>query len=163
MERIKKVLTLCIIHKDNKILLGMKKKGFGVGRWNGFGGKVEIGESIEKGAIREVKEEIGVVVFDLKKIGILDFTFENDSKVLEVHIFKSKKFEGELLESDEMKPKWFPLDKIPFEQMWPGDIHWMPLFLEDKLFKGKFHFDRPSDAEYSAKIINKELGVVDFL
>jgi hypothetical protein len=35
----KKILTLCIPIKNNKVLLGMKKRGFGVGRWNGFGGE----------------------------------------------------------------------------------------------------------------------------
>jgi hypothetical protein len=33
---IKRILTLCIIHKNSKILLGMKKRGFGVGFWNGL-------------------------------------------------------------------------------------------------------------------------------
>ncbi len=49
----KKVLTLVYILKDDQILLGMKKRGFGVGKWNGFGGKVKLGEeSILDGAIR---------------------------------------------------------------------------------------------------------------
>jgi 8-oxo-dGTP pyrophosphatase MutT (NUDIX family) len=64
---IKRILTLCIIHKNSKILLGMKKRGFGAGFWNGFGGKVKEGESIEEAAKRETKEEIGVVPLDLKK------------------------------------------------------------------------------------------------
>jgi hypothetical protein len=41
----KKLLTLCIVHQNDKVLLGMKKRGFGMGRWNGFGGKVEAGAS----------------------------------------------------------------------------------------------------------------------
>ncbi len=45
----KTILTLCLIVDDGRILLGMKKRGFGAGRWNGFGGKVEEGESIEGG------------------------------------------------------------------------------------------------------------------
>lgn len=42
----KKILTLCMVIRDSELLLGMKKRGFGVGRWNGFGGKVEMGEDI---------------------------------------------------------------------------------------------------------------------
>lgn len=38
--------------KDDQVLLGYKKRGFGVGTWNGFGGKVEEGESIRNGALR---------------------------------------------------------------------------------------------------------------
>ena len=35
--------TLCLLMRDNEILLAMKKRGFGVGKWNGVGGKVKNG------------------------------------------------------------------------------------------------------------------------
>ncbi len=63
----KKLLTLCIIYQYPKVLLGMKKRGFGAGRFNGFGGKVENGESIEEAAKREVVEEVGLNVKSLKE------------------------------------------------------------------------------------------------
>lgn len=47
-----KLLTLVMIMKDNKLLLGMKKRGFGKGRWNGFGGKVQENETILDAAKR---------------------------------------------------------------------------------------------------------------
>lgn len=47
-----KLLTLVLVHNPKQILLGMKKRGFGVGRWNGFGGKVEPNETIVEGARR---------------------------------------------------------------------------------------------------------------
>ena len=47
-----KLLTLVMIMKNNQILLGMKKRGFGVNRWNGFGGKLQPGESILDAAKR---------------------------------------------------------------------------------------------------------------
>jgi 8-oxo-dGTP diphosphatase/2-hydroxy-dATP diphosphatase len=100
-----------MILKDNQILLGMKKRGFGVGRWNGFGGKVDEGETIEQGAIRELKEETGIDAVNIKKVGILDFSFQNDNKILEVNVFKVIDFIGEPTESEEMKPQWFFLIK----------------------------------------------------
>ncbi|MFA7252553.1 MAG: 8-oxo-dGTP diphosphatase [Candidatus Paceibacterota bacterium] len=124
----KKVLTLCVPVKDGKILLGMKKRGFGVGRWNGFGGKVESGETIEQGALREIGEETGITDGVLEKRGVLDFSFQNDEKVLEVHIFKLTHFIGEPIETEEMRPEWFSLDSIPFSQMWSDDEYWFPLF-----------------------------------
>jgi len=157
----KKILTLCLIHQNGKILLGMKKRRFGVGQWNGFGGKVEEGETIEEAAIRELKEESGLHALDISKRGILIFEFENDPIVLEVHLFRVSKFKGVLIETDEMKPEWFSINEIPYDNMWSDDIFWLPLFLKGKKFKGTFLFDRPSDKEYQSKIISKELIEVD--
>ncbi len=159
----KKQLTLCIPIKDNKVLLGMKKRGFGAGRWNGFGGKVEEGETIEQGARREIAEEVKIEDGTLEKMGMLDFLFQNDEKILEVHIFKLTDFTGEPFETEEMKPEWFLFNEIPFSQMWPSDEYWFPLFLQNKLFKGSFLFDKPSDAEYSSKILEQELEEVSVL
>ncbi len=36
--------VLCFLVKDKRVLLGMKKRGFGVGMWNGIGGKIAKGE-----------------------------------------------------------------------------------------------------------------------
>ena len=136
----KLVTTLCIVHQHPKILLGMKKRGFGAGRWNGFGGKLKEGESVEESAKREMREESGVEVKNLRKVGIIDFEFKGNPEILEVHIFRSDDFEGIPIESEEMKPQWFFIDEIPFASMWPDDIQWMPLFLKGKKFKGKFLF-----------------------
>jgi 8-oxo-dGTP diphosphatase/2-hydroxy-dATP diphosphatase len=149
-----------MVIKDNQILLGMKKRGFGVGRWNGFGGKVEEGETIDQGAYRELNEEIGIQALSMQKVGILDFSFENDPKILEVHVFKINEFLGNPEESEEMKPGWFSFENIPFEQMWSDDKYWFPYLLNNKLFKGAFLFDRPSDAEYSAKILSEKIEEV---
>ena len=117
----KKILTLCIIHQHPKILLGMKKRGHGEGKWNGFGGKVEEGETIEEAARRETKEEVGIEVLKMRKLGILEFEYQDDSGNMEVHIFYAKEFKGNPTESEEMKPRWFDVDEIPYNQMWADD------------------------------------------
>ncbi|MEK7522793.1 MAG: 8-oxo-dGTP diphosphatase [Patescibacteria group bacterium] len=157
----KKLLTLCIIYKDKKILLGMKKRGFGVGRWNGFGGHVEEGESIEDNAKREIKEETGLDVKNIEKMGVIEFEFQDGSKSLEVHIFRNKDFEGLVAESEEMKPEWFDADNLPLKDMWPADIYWLPILLKGKKFEGKFVYDHPSTSNYASKIIEKKLREVD--
>src|SRR3989344_3554838 len=113
----KKILTVCIVHKHPLILLGMKKRGFGAGRWNGFGGKVELGEAVEDAAKREILEEAGIKVASLDKVGEIEFEFKGnpafakasagEPEILQVHIFKAGDFEGILAESEEMMPKWF--------------------------------------------------------
>lgn len=136
----KKLQTLCIIHQHPKILLGMKKRGFGTGKWNGFGGKVSAAETVEDAAKREIHEEAGIEVRNLDRVGILDFEFKGNLEILQTHIFRSDNFWGEPTESEEMKPRWFPVNEIPFKEMWPDDIHWMPLLLNGKKFKGRFLF-----------------------
>jgi 8-oxo-dGTP diphosphatase/2-hydroxy-dATP diphosphatase len=136
----KKILTLCIVHQHPRVLLGMKKRGFGEGRWNGFGGKVAAGETIEEAARREMHEEAGVEVGDLEKMGILEFEFQGNPEILEVHVFRAQDFTGEPTESEEMRPQWYRVDEIPFDSMWPDDKFWIPMFLDGKKFKGRFLF-----------------------
>ena len=128
----------------------MKKRGFGAGRWNGFGGKVHDGESIEEAARRELKEEAGITVGKMKPAGILEFEFErNKGEILRVHIFKGGEVAGRPRESEEMSPKWFFIDEIPFREMWPDDRYWFPLFLKNRKFRGKFLFgDGDSIVDY---------------
>lgn len=136
-----KILTLCLIHTDTHILLGRKKRGFGEGKWNGLGGKVEKGESIETAIRREVMEEGGISVPLIEKMGLIYFEFLGNPEIMEVHIFRAREFEGNLSESDEMEPKWFAFDEIPFDYMWHDDKYWVPLLLKGVKFKGKFNFD----------------------
>jgi len=159
----KKIQTVTIFYKYPKVLLGLKKRGFGTGRWNGFGGKVEVGETIEESARRETKEEAGIEVVNLEKVGIIDFEFENGMPTLEVHFFRAVDYLGEPSESEEMKPKWFSVDEIPYDHMWPDDRYWIPLFLKGKKFKGKFLFDKPSTPEQVSTILKKELKEVDII
>lgn len=137
----RKILTLCLIMKDGKILLGMKKRGFGMGRWNGFGGKVEEGETIEEGAKRETREECGIMITKMEKVGIHEFEFSaKPGEILEVHVFRVDAWDGEPRETEEMRPQWFTIDAIPYDEMWPDDIHWLPVFLAGKKFRTKFLF-----------------------
>jgi 8-oxo-dGTP diphosphatase / 2-hydroxy-dATP diphosphatase len=142
-------------YQHPKILLGMKKRGFGEGKWNGFGGKVDESETLEEAAKRELEEEAGIEAAQLEKSGILNFEFRGSSEILEVHVFKSESFSGEPKESEEMKPKWFFIDEIPFREMWPDDIYWFPLFLRNKKFKGDFVFGE-GDAVLSHTLIEVE-------
>lgn len=156
----KKVLTLAMVMKDGRVLLGMKKRGFGEGRWNGFGGKVEEGESIEAAARREIEEEVGITAMAMKEVGVINFSFAEDDKELEVHIFVVTDYEGEPQETEEMRPEWFVPAAIPYTDMWPDDEYWLPLLLSGKKFQGSFHFDRPSDSTYTSKILSQELTEV---
>ncbi|XP_037071561.1 7,8-dihydro-8-oxoguanine triphosphatase-like [Pollicipes pollicipes] len=137
-----KLLTLVLVRDvtRSRVLLGLKKRGFGAGKWNGFGGKVEPGETVEEGARRELLEESGLCAQELLPAGRIEFEFEGDPCLLDVHVFTVEKFSGEPQETEEMRPAWYQEADIPFDKMWVDDIHWFPFVFERKLFRGRFLF-----------------------
>jgi 8-oxo-dGTP diphosphatase/2-hydroxy-dATP diphosphatase len=156
----RKLSTVCVAYdkENSRILLGMKKRGFGTGKWNGFGGKPNPGESILDTAKREMVEESGVTATHLTEVGNIDFQFYDKlDDILEVHIFRADAWTGEPVEGEEMKPQWFGIDEIPYEKMWVDDKYWLPLLLAGKKFKGKFLFG-PNDS-----ILEKDLAPVESL
>ncbi|KAH0632008.1 hypothetical protein JD844_020000 [Phrynosoma platyrhinos] len=151
-----KLFTLVLVVQPQRVLLGMKKRGFGAGLWNGFGGKVQPGETIEQAARRELQEESGLTVDSLEKMGKITFEFVGNTELMEVHIFRADSFQGDPTESDEMRPQWFELDQVPFKNMWPDDIYWFPLLLQKKLFLGYFKFQGQNTIlDYTLKEVEK--------
>jgi len=153
----KKNLTLCLVRQDNQLLLGYKKKGFGKKRWNGFGGKVERGENLLSAAKRELLEEAGIEAKVLDKVGEIDFSFAGSEEKLLVHIFFVQAYKGEIIETEEMRPAWFNIAEIPYDQMWVDDKYWLPLVLDNKKVKANFLLSSPTDN----KIIKQVINIVD--
>ena len=105
-----KITTLCyIINGESKVLLTMKKRGFGAGKWNGPGGKVEANENPKESAIREVKEEVGLTMIEPEELGFIEFIWPagQEDKNQICYIYLTRKFAGDLQESDECLPEWF--------------------------------------------------------
>ena len=123
------------------ICLAMKKRGFGVGRYNGVGGKVESGETIEEAVKREAFEEAGAIVGTIHKCAELAFTFphKEDWNQL-VHVYFTDSWHGEIIETEEMDPLWFRVADIPYQSMWPDDIFWLPKVLEGEQVRARFVF-----------------------
>ncbi|MCX6701777.1 MAG: 8-oxo-dGTP diphosphatase [Candidatus Zambryskibacteria bacterium] len=144
--------------KISEVCLAMKKRGFGVNRWNGTGGKVEKGENIKTAATRETMEEIGVEIKQTNKVAELSFFFpHNPAWDQKVHVYFSESWNGEPTESEEMRPQWFsPLD-LPFDSMWPDDQFWLPEVFVKKLIKATFVFGE------NDIIKDKEINIVDEL
>ena len=148
--------TNCFLFRDNQICLAMKKRGFGVGKWNGSGGKVHPGETVKDAAVRELQEELGVKGLDLIELGEIDFQFPHQPSWNQtVHIFVSHQWEGEPAEGEEMNPKWFSVDQIPYPEMWSDDVFWLPLVISHQKFTAQFVFN-PENQVVSHQIVLSE-------
>lgn len=105
---------------QQRIFLAKKARGFGCGKWVGFGGKVEGKESEIEGAIREMREETSIDLDEkqLKKIGVIMYTFsctENFRLEMHVYLMRWDNVNQTMSLNDEFTGpgKWFNRDNIP--------------------------------------------------
>jgi len=146
----KQRVTLLFVIQNDQILLIHKKRGFGKGKINGPGGKIEKKETAKQCAIREVEEELCITPTQISFAGKLKFQFI-DGFSIEVDVFTATHFVGTPTETEEAFPIWVPLNNIPFEKMWEDDHTWFPYMLNKQLFFGRYLFDedRMMDFELS--------------
>jgi 8-oxo-dGTP diphosphatase len=136
-----KIVTLLFLLKPGYVLLAMKKRGIGAGKWNGVGGKVEANETPEEATIRECQEEIGVTPGPLKKMAEIEFLIPSQDYHTYDHTYTATEWTGEIVETEEMAPQWFKLDEIPYDRMWSDDILWLPKVLSGQSIRANFIFD----------------------
>ncbi len=132
--------TLTFIVDAGRVLLIRKKRGLGAGKINGPGGRLEAGESALECAIREVEEEVCVTPRDPTALGELRFQF-TDGYSIHVHVFRATGYDGDPRETEEAIPIWFPIDEIPYDEMWADDVLWLPALLTGGRVDGRFIFD----------------------
>lgn len=144
--------------RGDQVLLAMKKRSFGVGHWNGYGGKIDEGETPVEAIIREVKEESGLTITKdaINERGMIDFYFEDKEEWNQrVIVYLVTQFEGEPIETEEMRPKWFPVGGIPYGEMWPGDDTWFPYLIKGEKFSGEVRFTDGGKKVVSTKIVKQ--------
>jgi 8-oxo-dGTP diphosphatase len=149
-----KLATLCYIRKENKTLMlyrNKKENDYHEGKWNGLGGKFEPGESPEECAIREVKEESGLTVKNLKLKGIITFPMFDTKEDWYVFLYVIDQFEGELIDSPEGRLEWIDNDRLTELNLWDGDKIFIPWLFEDKFFSAKFNYDNGKFIDYSVE------------
>jgi len=132
--------VLTFIRRGGQLLLILKKRGLGSGKFNAPGGRLEPGETPEQAAARETREETGLTPTGLQPAGMLDFAF-TDGYSLRCHVFTASGCTGALTETDEASPFWCQESDIPYGNMWSDDRLWIPLMLGDKPFRAAFVFD----------------------
>lgn len=135
----KNIATLCFPIKEEIIFLALKKRGFGAGLLNGYGGKPKEGEDIIPAVCRELIEEgkIEISQEDLDLMAVIDF-YEESKLVFECHVFFLTNWKGTLQETEEMgPPEEFRLDDLPFNRMWKGDKVWLTILCSGQKIRAK--------------------------
>ena len=132
MEKGPKIGVGVIVIKNGKILLGKRKNAHGEGCWGFPGGHLELNEEIEECAIREVNEEIGISIKNIRKATFTNDIFGKENKHY-VTLFIVSDFafgEVKLMEPEKCeKWEWFEWNNLP-----------EPLFLPiQNLLKQKFN------------------------
>jgi 8-oxo-dGTP diphosphatase len=127
---------LCLIRRTTasgpEVLLGLKKTGFGAGRWVGLGGHIEDGEKPAAAAAREVEEESSLIVSAdvLEHMARIEFLFPSRPAWDQTaDVYLTSCYQGEAAESDEIAPRWYREDALPFDGMWDDARYWLPRVL----------------------------------
>lgn len=129
-RRLKEVIVY-VLREPNQVLLGQGKRNKVKGKWGGYGGKVHDWEAPEAAAARELPEESTIVGMRFEKCGIVLKGTEPypPTQIIELHFFLVREFSGLPKETEEMIPRWYSRDSLPFDRMWPGDAAIVPAML----------------------------------
>lgn len=134
------ILTnMCMIYNEDKILVQDRLNP----NWPGItfpGGHVELNESFVESTIREMKEETGLKVTNLKLCGIKQWNESNgEYNRYIVVLFKTNSFEGELKSSSEGKVFWIKKDELSKYKLAPGFESLLEVFFNDDVNEN-FHY-----------------------
>ena len=105
-----------MVVKDGMVLLGKRKNAHGDGTWNFPGGHLEFGESLEQCAAREVLEETGLEIGNIKPAALTNDVFENEKKHYITIIMQAEILHGSVENKEPHKCeewKWFDLNDLP--------------------------------------------------
>lgn len=141
-----RVVVVYLIREGERgpeVLLGEKRRGLGAGRVVGPGGKREPGETAVETAVREVAEEVGLRLdpSDLEARGTLDYRFPFRPSWSQVSdVFVCRRWQGSPSGSDELEPRWIPVDAVPYDAMWDDARYWLPGVLAGGTVRARFTF-----------------------
>lgn len=135
------ILTnMCMIVGGERILVQDRKDP----AWPGItfpGGHVEPGESFVESVIREVREETGLTVSNLRLCGMKQWTHKNGEYRYIVLFYKTDTFTGELISSDEGEVFWIRPDELASYTLADGFAEMYEVFRRDDLSENYHWFE----------------------
>ena len=124
--------NLCMVRDGDRVLVIDRKKE----DWPGItfpGGHVEVGESFTEAVIREVREETGLRIASPQMCGMKDWVEDGIRYI--VLFYKTEKFEGDLISSEEGEVWWEDLKELPNRNLSLDIEDMLRIFLEEDLYE----------------------------
>ena len=96
-------------------------------------------ETVDQAADREIFEEIQIKPVRKKMVATIHFFYpEKEQNNIHNSVYLCQEWTGTPTETEEIKPKWFPLNQIPFDQMFEDFGVWLPVVLDRSINFGEF-------------------------
>ena len=131
-----RLTTLCYIEKDGCWLMMhrvKKRQDENAGKWIGIGGHLEENEAPEECVLREIREETGLSVTDLRLRGLITFILPDwgNEQTFLYTARTSEEVPSDRLDGPEGVLRWVPIPEVGGLSLWEGDRVFLPL-LQDR-------------------------------
>lgn len=146
--------TLCFItHQDHLLLLrGAPTKRIWPNRLNGIGGHIEANEDAYQGALREVREETGLLLQALTQRGVIHVAGQAGQPGVMLVVFCAEALTAQVYPSREGALEWHPLDALPYAEMVEDLPHLLPLLFDaehpDQMVYGHYASDETGEIQF---------------
>lgn len=113
----------CFVWKDGKFLMGQRRSAHGDGTWSVPGGHLEMGETLEGCARREVMEETGLQITNVRFLALTNDVFDSGKHYISIWMQADwQSGEPTITEPDAyVEQGWYDFQQLPaplFEPCW---------------------------------------------
>ncbi len=160
MDRPIRKAVRCYLIKDEKVVVTKyKEENKKIGYYDIPGGKIEEGETPEQTAIREMKEETGLKVGDLKYKGNMIIEYPN--RIFDFDIFIANESEGEPQEFEENTSEWIEINELLQKEKILSNIMILDRFFIKGLIDDKYNFKMHIQVDEKENILDVEYKLKD--